>query len=89
MEALVALGSRVRDRAGNPVLSARYHMFVRATEGAYVVFTDGGPTVILGRHEVDPISGRAVFEFGTCQRCGAVHLAGDRETVKGESTSAR
>lgn len=83
VEALVALGSRVRDRAGNPVLSARYHMFVRATEGAYVVFTDGGPTVILGRHEVDPISGRAVFEFGTCQRCGAVHLAGDRETVKG------
>ncbi|WP_037182166.1 DEAD/DEAH box helicase [Rhodococcoides fascians] len=83
LEALVALGSRVRDSAGNPVLSARYHMFVRATEGAYVVFTDDGPSVVLGRHEVDPITGRAVFEFGTCQRCGAVHLAGDRETVKG------
>ncbi|EKT76858.1 dead/deah box helicase [Rhodococcus opacus M213] len=83
LEALVALGSRVRDRSGNPVLSARYHMFVRATEGAYVTFTDDGPSVVLGRHEVDPVTGRAVFEFGTCQRCGAVHLAGDRETYQG------
>ncbi|WP_137876347.1 DEAD/DEAH box helicase [Rhodococcus sp. Q] len=83
LEALVALGSKVRDEAGNPVLSARYHMFVRATEGAYLVYTDEGPKVLLDRHEVDPDTGRAVFEFGTCQRCGAVHLAGNPETRKG------
>ncbi|MGW5075795.1 DEAD/DEAH box helicase [Rhodococcus sp. NPDC004095] len=83
LEALVALGSKVRDTAGNPVLSARYHMFVRATEGAYVVYTDAGPKVLLGRHEVDPETGRAVFEFGTCQRCGAVHLAGNPEIRQG------
>ncbi|MGW6694935.1 DEAD/DEAH box helicase [Rhodococcus sp. NPDC054953] len=83
LEALVALGSKVHDSAGNPVLSARYHMFVRATEGAYVAYTDAGPKVLLGRHEVDPDTGRAVFEFGTCQRCGAVHLAGNPETLKG------
>lgn len=76
LEALVALGSKVLDASGNPVLSARYHMFVRATEGAYVSFTGGEPRVFLGRHEIDPETGRAVFEFGTCQRCGAVHLAG-------------
>lgn len=81
--ALVALGSRVCDSAGNPVLSARYHMFVRATEGAFVSFADDGPRILLGRHEIDPDSGRAVFEFGTCQRCGAVHLAGDVEHERG------
>ncbi|MGC4960928.1 DEAD/DEAH box helicase [Gordonia sp. DT101] len=84
LEALVALGSKVSDTSGNPVLSARYHLFVRATEGAFVSFGDDGPTVLLGRHEVDPVSGRAVFEFGTCQRCGAVHLAGEREVSQGQ-----
>ncbi|SMG44618.1 Helicase conserved C-terminal domain-containing protein [Rhodococcus rhodochrous J3] len=76
LQALVTLGSSVVDTSGNPVLSARYHMFVRATEGAFVSFGDE-PTVLLGRHEIDPKTGRAMFEFGTCQRCGAVHLAGD------------
>ncbi|CAM3098707.1 DEAD/DEAH box helicase [Skermania piniformis] len=83
LEALVALGSRVADSAGNPVLSARYHLFVRATEGAFVSFTDRGPRVRLARHERDPETGRAVFEFGTCQRCGAVHLAGEVHSNRG------
>ncbi|MFD3707121.1 DEAD/DEAH box helicase [Nocardia sp. NPDC058658] len=77
LEALVALGSKVTGADGNPVLSARYHLFVRATEGAFVSFTDAEPRVLLSRHEIDPVTGRAVFEFGTCQRCGAVHLAGE------------
>jgi ATP-dependent helicase YprA (DUF1998 family) len=77
LDALVALGSGVRDDAGHPVLSARYHLFVRATEGAFVSLGDDGPRIFLGRHEVDPETGRAVFEFGTCSRCGAVHLAGE------------
>lgn len=79
LDALVQLGSSVHDAAGHPVLSARYHLFVRATEGAFVSFNDDGPRIFLGRHEVDPDTGRAVFEFGTCTRCGAVHLAGDLE----------
>ena len=81
LEALVALGSRICDAAGNPILSARYHMFVRATEGAFVSFSDDGVVVRLGRHNVDPETGRAVFEFGTCQRCGTVHLAGDVKRI--------
>ena len=76
LDGLVALGSKVRDEAGHPVLSARYHLFVRATEGAFVSFGDEGPHIFLGRHEIDPETGGAVFEFGTCNRCGAVHLAG-------------
>ncbi|SEP87972.1 Helicase conserved C-terminal domain-containing protein [Mycobacterium sp. 88mf] len=79
LDALVELGSGIHDDSGHPVLSARYHLFVRATEGAFVGFADDGPRIFLGRHEVDPLAGRAVFEFGTCTRCGAVHLAGDVE----------
>lgn len=84
LEALVALGSKVVDVSGHPVISARYHLFVRSTEGAYVSFqADGTPKVFLSRHELDPDTGRAVFEFGTCQRCGAVHLAGQVDPVHG------
>ncbi|MBB2769115.1 UNVERIFIED_ORG: ATP-dependent helicase YprA (DUF1998 family) [Mycolicibacterium obuense] len=79
LDALVELGSSTCDEAGHPVLSARYHFFVRATEGAFVSFNDDGPRIFLSRHEVDPATGRAVFEFGTCTRCGAVHLAGELE----------
>lgn len=84
LDALVELGSATQDDAGHPVLSARYHLFVRATEGAFVSFNELGPRVFLARHEIDPDSGRAVFEFGTCQRCGAVHLAGDLDPRKGQ-----
>jgi ATP-dependent helicase YprA (DUF1998 family) len=79
-DALVELGRSVQDDVGNPVLSARYHLFVRATEGAFVSFNDDGPHIFLSRHEVDPDTGRAVFEFGTCTRCGAVHLAGELDS---------
>ncbi|MFL0176824.1 DEAD/DEAH box helicase [Mycobacterium sp. SMC-13] len=83
LDALVDLGSSVQDESGHPVLSARYHLFVRATEGAFVSFNDDGPRIFLGRHEVDPGTGRAAFEFGTCTRCGAVHLAGEVERHDG------
>lgn len=76
LEALVALGSKTLDDSRNPVLSARYHMFVRATEGAYTCLSQSGPHVHLGRHEICPDCDASCFEFGTCQRCGAVHLAG-------------
>ncbi|KUI27327.1 DEAD/DEAH box helicase [Mycobacterium sp. GA-2829] len=79
LDALVELGSSTCDQSGHPVLSARYHFFVRATEGAFVSFNGDGPRIFLSRHEVDPSTGRAVFEFGTCTRCGAVHLAGELE----------
>lgn len=79
LEALVALGSAVRDASGVPVLSARYHMFVRATEGAFSCFSASGPHVQLSRHETCPDCGKACFEFGTCKGCGAVYLAGEFE----------
>lgn len=77
---LVSLAGSMRDGSGNPVISARYHLFVRATEGAFTCLSDSGPHVQLGRHEVCPDCDAACFEFGACQRCGAVYLAGQIHT---------
>ncbi len=74
--AMVAVGSKVHDGAGSPVLSARYHLFARATEGAFTCLMSSGPHVSLGRHEVCESCQGAMFEFGACKRCGAVHLTG-------------
>src|SRR6185437_10756780 len=52
--ALVAVGARVRDIGGTPVLSARYHLFARATEGAFTCLTKDGPHVALARREICP-----------------------------------
>ncbi|MGW4638433.1 DEAD/DEAH box helicase [Sphaerisporangium sp. NPDC004334] len=84
LAALVAIGSKVKDEAGSPVLSARYHLFARATEGAFTCLTDSGPHVSLGRHEVCETCQGAVFEFGACKRCGAVHLLGAVRPQNGE-----
>lgn len=79
VETLVRLGGRVQLDTGHPVLSARYHFFVRATEGAFTCLSDSGPHVALARHEQCPICDAAMFEFATCTSCGTVHLAGDTE----------
>lgn len=94
LETLVRLGGRVTADNGHPVLSARYHFFVRATEGAFACLSESGPHVALARHEECPTCSAAMFEFATCTSCGTVHLAGqvqdDRLTpVTGRSHSAR
>ncbi|MEV6040737.1 DEAD/DEAH box helicase [Nonomuraea sp. NPDC052116] len=81
LAALVDLGARLRDD-DRPVLSARYHLFVRATEGAFVCLL--GPHVSLGRRERCQECPGAMFEFGACKRCGAVHLVGAVSGAGGE-----
>ena len=83
LAALVAVGAKIRDADGTPVLSARYHLFARATEGAFTCLAPGGPHVSLARHEICPDCSGAMFEFGCCKRCGAVHLAGSAERGPG------
>ena len=89
LAALVAVGAKIRDAAGAPVLSARYHLFARATEGAFTCLMPGGPHVSLARHEICPGCCGAVFEFGCCKRCGAVHLAGSVERAAGSAAHER
>ncbi|MFE9173493.1 DEAD/DEAH box helicase [Streptomyces kebangsaanensis] len=74
--ALIQLASQVTDTDGAPVLSARYHLFARATEGAFTCLDPAGPHLDLARHESCPHCARPSFELGACRRCGAVHLHG-------------
>ncbi|OZM79671.1 DEAD/DEAH box helicase [Pseudonocardia sp. MH-G8] len=76
LAALVALGSSLRLPDGTTPLSARYHLFLRATEGAFTCLSAAGPHVQLARHNVCPDCDTPVFEIGSCKRCGAVHAVG-------------
>jgi len=57
-----------------PLLPARYHLFVRAPEGAFLSFY---PTrkIFLERRE-RTAEGNPVFELASCRRCGQEYLVG-------------
>ncbi|WP_160050509.1 DEAD/DEAH box helicase [Nocardiopsis sp. FR4] len=76
LASLVSLGSRVRDEHGNPLLSARYHLFTRATDGAFTCLGEQGPHVSLARHEECETCAAPAFELGACKRCGDVYAVG-------------
>ena len=76
LAALVTVGARLHDGAGSPVLSARYHLFARASEGAYTCLSKAGPHVSLARRETCDACSAAMFEFAACKRCGALYLSG-------------
>jgi len=76
LAALVTAGARLRDSTGSAVLSARYHLFARASEGAYTCLSKAGPHVSLARRESCGTCSAAMFEFAACKRCGAVYLSG-------------
>jgi len=76
--ALVDLACKARRSTEEaPLLPARYHLFVRAMEGAFLRM---GPTpaLFLERREEDEVDGRKwpVFQIGTCRNCGALYLLG-------------
>jgi ATP-dependent helicase YprA (DUF1998 family) len=81
LAALVTAGARVHDSTGSPVLSARYHLFTRASEGAYTCLSKAGPHVSLARRETCTTCAAAMFEFAACKRCGAVYLSGSVQHI--------
>jgi hypothetical protein len=84
LAALVTAGARLRDSTGSAVLPARYHLFARASEGAYTCLSKAGPHVSLARRETCGTCSAAMFEFAACKRCGAVYLSGSvRQTADG------
>jgi ATP-dependent helicase YprA (DUF1998 family) len=76
LAAMVDLANSLREADGTTPLSARYHLFVRATEGAFACLSPKGPHVHLARHSICPDCDAPVFEIGSCKRCGAVHVYG-------------
>lgn len=81
--ALVELGSSFHSEAGSTPISARYHLFLRATEGAFACLSTSGPHVQLARHDLCPDCESPMFEVGSCTRCGAVHVVGSLVTAGG------
>lgn len=55
-----------------PLISARYHFFARALEGAFISFV---PETVLTLQR-DTQRGGAVFEVALCDECGQLYLAG-------------
>lgn len=76
----VATGTRAKTADNEPVLSARYHLLARATEGAFLCLNPSGPHVRLGRHESCAECRWAMFEMAACQSCGGVHVVGTPAT---------
>ena len=69
------------------LLSARYHLFVRAVEGAYLQFfpekkfyLEPAKSVEVTGHEYP------IFELGTCRYCGAPYLLGKMERAGGQAS---
>lgn len=83
LASLVELASALHRPDGTTALSARYHLFLRATEGAFTCLSPSGPHVQLARHTECADCDAPVFEIGSCRRCGSVHVLGSHETHEG------
>lgn len=81
---LVELGHHVRTTIGAAVLSARYHLFASAVEGAFACLSRQGPHVQLTRHAHCPECDAAMFELAACKQCGQLHLVGRLSTDNGQ-----
>jgi len=82
---LVALAILARPNKNDmPLLPARYHVFARALEGAFVCLnraahSENTPSLFLHRHKFCPECKSRVFELANCTRCGTAYLIGDEE----------
>ena len=72
-----------------PVLPARYHIFARALEGAFVCLNikahdkteeNYEPNLFLQRYKQCPYCRSRVFEIANCSRCGKIYLVGDEKS---------
>ncbi|MGI6704330.1 MAG: DEAD/DEAH box helicase [Clostridia bacterium] len=82
--ALVDLANKSKsEHQSQPLLPARYHVFVRAIEGAYISLLPK-MQLFLDRYETIKTNGKAypVFEISSCRQCGAIYLSGI--TVEGD-----
>lgn len=79
---LVALAVMARTgREEMPLLPARYHVFARALEGAFVCLNKNGhrngePRLFLNRQKFCPTCHSRIFELANCTRCGVAYLVG-------------
>jgi superfamily II DNA or RNA helicase len=80
LAAFVDLLTKTRDpSSGAPLLSARYHFFLRSLEGAFVSY-EPAKSVRLERPGQDASDGTAWFEVALCRECGQHYFVGRRES---------
>jgi ATP-dependent helicase YprA (DUF1998 family) len=80
---VVNLAVRARPHSHDqPLLPARYHVFVRSLEGAFICFNKDKHAskdyrLFLQRHSKCPECDSSVAELAICSRCGALYLVGE------------
>ena len=89
---LVALAVFARVEADSvPLLPARYHLFARALEGAFICLNESAhkklpanqqQRLFLTRFKFCPHCHSRVFELATCTRCGTAYLIGEEKVGK-------
>ena len=71
---LIHVASRA-EKNKTALIKARYHMFVRALEGAYITI-GAGKSMFLNRSKYTPDGKYRVFEAAVCDDCGRIGIAG-------------
>lgn len=75
--------SRCQRVGGAQLLSARYHSFFRAPEGAFVGLLDEPKLFLARRTLMQTRLGEApVYEVSTCRHCGQEYILGHRESAR-------
>ena len=82
---LINVASRA-EKDKTSLLKARYHMFVRALEGAYITIGTN-KRVFLNRNQYTPDQSERTFEAAVCDDCGRIGIVG--RTVHGSFVFAK
>lgn len=81
--AMLNVCSRAVNSDGDPAVSARFHLFARATEGIFSCLSKE-PHMSLSRHLICSECEGMCYELGACRKCGGAYFLGSRETRGGK-----
>lgn len=84
LSAMVEVLSAARRSSGVPILSSRYHSFLRAPEGLYINLLTNRLTV--EKRTEEPIEGSdgltaPVYEVSVCRHCGQAYILGKQDSA--------
>jgi len=84
---LVDLATKAKlSEIDQPLIPARYHLFVRAIEGAYVSLRPSRKVYLERREQIiESDRSYSVFEIASCRQCGAAYLVGEIQEYDGKS----
>lgn len=88
LTAMVEVLSSAQRSKDVPILTSRYHSFLRAPEGIYLNLYTGKltPHKTTAEH-YDPINDTPVYEVSVCRHCGQAYILGVEETDREAKTA--